>query len=159
MNKLFETTKKAVAISRPYISYQELNLTKTFDIYFSGILRAEAALRMGVLPASYQQLFEINKGIQSLTVTFKGAQRQFEGLEISFVYDKSYQHLTVYDSYDLELASKMVQSIKFENTTSTYSLTGKPEYNYKNQDEKHIIAMAAVRPLLLNIKITKFISI
>ena len=159
MNKLFETTKKAVAISRPYISYQKLNLTKTFDIYFSGILRAETALRMGVLPASYQQLFEINKGVQSLTVTFKGAQRQFEGLEISFVYDKSYQHLTVYDSYDLELASKMVQSIKFENTTSTYSLTGKLEYNYKNQDEKHIIAMAAARRLLLKIKITKFISI
>ena len=159
MNKLFETTKKAVAISRPYISYQKLNLTKTFDIYFSGILRAETALRMGVLPASYQQLFEINKGVQSLTVTFKDAQRQFEGLEISLVYDKSYQHLTVYDSYDLELASKMVQSIKFENTTSTYSLTGKLEYNYKNQDEKHIIAMAAARRLLLKIKITKFISI
>ena len=158
MNKLFETTKKAVAISRPYISYQKLNLTKTFDIYFSGILRAETALRMGVLPASYQQLFEINKGVQSLTVTFKGAQRQFEGLEISLVYDKSYQHLTVYDSYDLELASKMVQSIKFENTTSTYSLTGKLEYNYKNQDEKYIIAMAAARRLLLKIKITKFIS-
>ena len=159
MNKLFETTKKAVAISRPYISYQKLNLTKTFDIYFSGILRAETALRMGVLPASYQQLFGINKGVQSLTVTFKGAQRQFEGLEISLVYDKSYQHLTVYDSYDLELASKMVQSIKFENTTSTYSLTGKLEYNYKNQDEKYIIAMAAARRLLLKIKITKFISI
>ena len=159
MNKLFETTKKAVAISRPYISYQKLNLTKTFNIYFSGILRAETALRMGVLPASYQQLFEINKGVQSLTVTFKGAQRQFEGLEISLVYDKSYQHLTVYDSYDLELASKMVQSIKFENTTSTYSLTGKLEYNYKNQDEKYIIAMAAARRLLLKIKITKFISI
>ena len=33
---------------------------------------------MGVLPAPYQQLFEIDKGTQSLTVTFKGAQRQFE---------------------------------------------------------------------------------
>ena len=33
---------------------------------------------MDILPSPYQQLFEINKGIQSLTVTFKGAQRQSE---------------------------------------------------------------------------------
>ena len=91
---------------------------------------------MGVLPSPYQSMSEINKGMQSLTVTFKGAQRHFEWLEILLVYDKSYQHLTIYDSYDLKLAAKMIQSIKFENTTSTYSLTGKLEYNYKNQDEK-----------------------
>ena len=76
----------------------------------------ETVLRMGVLPAPYQQLFEINKDIQSLTVTFKGAQKQLEWLEISLVYDKSYQHLAIYDSYDLELEAKLVQSIKFENT-------------------------------------------
>ena len=33
----------------------------------------------------------------------------------------------------------MIQSIKFENTTSTYSLTGKLEYNYKNEDEKNTL--------------------
>ena len=124
MNKRFESTKELAAIpsepdaliqfhNRPYIAYQEITLTQNFDIYFSGIIRSETAVRMGVLPAPYQQLFEVNKGIQSLTVRFKGAQRQFEWLEISFVYDKSYQHLTIYDSYDLELAAKMIQSIKF----------------------------------------------
>ena len=142
MNKLFETKKKAATIpdepdvliqfhDRPYTSYQEISLTKTFNVYLSGILRSETTLRMGTLPAPYQQLFEINKGTQSLTVTFKGVQRQFEWLEISLIYDKSYQYLTIYDSYDLELAGKMIQSIKFENTTSTYSLTGKLEYDYK----------------------------
>ena len=71
LNKLFETNVKAAAIptepdaiiniyDRPYISYQELNLTKTADIYLSGILRSETALRQGVLPSPYQQLFEIN---------------------------------------------------------------------------------------------------
>ena len=74
-----------------------------------------------------------------LTVTFKGAQRQFEWLEISLIYDKCYQHLTIYDSYDLELAAKMIQSIKFGNTTSTYSLTGKFEYDYKNHDGKTML--------------------
>ena len=33
----------------------------------------------------------------------------------------------------------MIQSIKFENTTSTYSLTGKLEYDYKNHDEKTML--------------------
>ena len=33
----------------------------------------------------------------------------------------------------------MIQSIKFENTTSTYSLTGKLEYYYKNHDEKTML--------------------
>ena len=33
----------------------------------------------------------------------------------------------------------MIQSIKFANTTSPYSLTGKLEYNYKIEDEKNIL--------------------
>ena len=88
MNKLFETRVKADSIPDepdaliqfhdwPYIAYQEVNLTETFDIYLSGVLRSQTALRMGVLPSPYQQMFEINKGMQSLTGTFKGVQRQF----------------------------------------------------------------------------------
>ena len=42
------------------------------------ILKSEPALRMGVLPAPVQQLFEINVGAQSYTVAFKGAERQFD---------------------------------------------------------------------------------
>ena len=56
MNKLFESNKKVVSIpdnpdaliqiyDRPYISYQEISLTKGADIYFTGILRSETALR------------------------------------------------------------------------------------------------------------------
>ena len=33
----------------------------------------------------------------------------------------------------------MVQSIKFENTSSIYSLTVKLEYKYKNHDEKYLL--------------------
>ena len=77
------------------------------------------------MPSPYQQLFGINKGTQSFTCTFKGAQRQFYWLETSIVYDKSYQYTTIYHSYDLELADKLIQTITFENTSTTYSLTGK----------------------------------
>ena len=64
MNKLFESNKKLAAIhdnpdaliqiyDRTYISYQEINLTKSTDIHFNGILRSETALRQGVLPSPY----------------------------------------------------------------------------------------------------------
>ena len=147
IKRLFESNKKVTSIptepdaliqfhDQPYISYEEINLTKTFDIYLSGILRSESALIMGVLPLPYQQLFEINKGTQSITVTFKGAQRQVQWLEISLIYDKSFQYLTTYDSYDLELATKLIEKIKFQNTTSTYILMGIIEYNQGNYEEK-----------------------
>ena len=121
MNKFFGTRAKADSIpdetgsliqfhDRPYIAYEEINLTQTFDIYLICVLRSETALRIGVLPSPYQQMFEINKGMQSLTVTFKVVQRQLEWLETLLVCDKSYQHLTIYDSYDLELA---VLSLEF----------------------------------------------
>ena len=124
LNKLFESNKKVTTVlenpdafidiyDRPFISYQKINLTKNADLYFTGILRSETALRQGVLPAPNQHEFEIAVDTQSYTCTFKGTQRQFDWLEISVVYDRSYQHTTIYDSYDLELASKVIQSIKF----------------------------------------------
>ena len=116
LNKLFETNVKAAAVptepdaiiniyDRPYISYQELNLTKTADIYLSGISRSETALRQDVLSSPYQKPFETNKGTQRYACTFKGAQKQFDWLEILVVCDKSYQHTTIYDSYDIETNS------------------------------------------------------
>ena len=83
---MFESNKKVTTIpenpdafinicDRSFISCQEINLTKIADLYFSGILTSETALRQGVLPAPYQQLFEIATGTQSFTCTFKGAQR------------------------------------------------------------------------------------
>ena len=150
LNKLFESNKRVTAIpdnpdafiniyDRPFISCQEINLTKNVNLYFTGILRSETALRQGVLPSPYQHLFEIATGAQTFTCTFKGVQRQFDWLEISVVYDKSFQHTTIYDSYNLELASKLIQTIKFENTTTTYSLTGKLLYDFEKDYDKNIL--------------------
>ena len=112
MNKLFESTKKLAAIpdnpdafinvyDRPYISYEEINLTQQASLYGTGILRFETALRQGVLPAPFQQEFEISTVAQNFTCTFKGAQRQIDWLEISIVYDNSYHHSTIYDNYKI----------------------------------------------------------
>ena len=142
LNKLFESNKKVAAIpdnldvfinvyDRPYISYQEINLTQQADLYITGILRSETALRQGVLAAPFQKKFE------DFNCTFKGAQRQFDWLEISIVYDDSNQHSTIYDSYDLEVATKLIKTIKFENTSSTYSLTGKLSYDLEKEEDKY----------------------
>ena len=150
LNKLFETTVKAAHIpsspnaviffyDRPYISYQELNLTQTADIYLMGILRSQKALRQGILPSPYQQLFEISTDTKSFTCTFKGAQRQFDWLKISLVYGTSYQHTTIYDSYDLELEAKLIQNIKLENTSTTYNITGKLFLDLEKDDDKNIL--------------------
>ena len=121
---------------RLYISYQEINLTQGADIYFNGILRSETASRQGVLPSPYQQLFEINTGTQDFTCTFNSAQIQFDWLEISIAYDKSYQHTTIYDSYNLELATKLIKTVKSGNTTITYRSWS---YYLELEDEKHIL--------------------
>ena len=61
------------------------------------------------------------------------------GLEISVVYDKLFQHTAVCDSYDLELASILIKTIKFETTSTTYSLTGKLSYDLEKEDDKNIL--------------------
>ena len=60
-----------------------------------------------------------------LAVHLWGHKDNLTCLKFLIIYDKSYQHTTIYDSYDVELAAKTIQSIKFENTSSTYRLTGK----------------------------------
>ena len=85
----------------------------------------------------YQQSFEINVGTQSLKVNFRGLNKQPEWLEISLVFDKSDQHQTVYDSYNVELAAKYMQLLALENASKTYSLIGQLEHNVSNEDDKH----------------------
>ena len=148
-NKLFETSKKVTAIpdnpdaliqiyDRPYISYQVISLTHGAYIYFTDILRSETDLRQGVSELLYRQVFEVNTGTQDFTCTFKGPQRQLDWLEISIVYDRSYQHTTIYDSYDLELAAEVIKKMKFENTSTTYILTGKLSYDLTREDDKNM---------------------
>ena len=150
LNKLFEDNAKVANIpddpdasiefhDQQYIEYPEFILTSVWETYLKTIQRSEAAIHMGVLPNPFQQTYEINTGSRTQAVNFKGANRQIDWLEISLVYDKSYQHETIYDSYDLELAAQLIQSVKFQNTSKAYSLTGKVEFDIKNNDEKYLL--------------------
>ena len=96
-------------------------------------------MRMGVLPNPFQQTCEINVGSQTQAVNFDGASRQFDWIEMSLVYDNSYKHETVYGSYDLEVAANLIQSVKFQNASKAYTLTGKISYDINNKDEKFLL--------------------
>ena len=150
LNKLFESNKVAAAIpdnpdahinffARPYISYQEISLTQQAGLYQNGILRSRTALRQGVVPAPFQQEFEMAIGTQNFTCLFQGAQRQIDWVEISIVFDKSYHHETIYDSYDVEQATKVIKNVKFDNASTTYSLTGQIEYDLTKEDDRNTL--------------------
>ena len=79
----------------------------------------------------------MNTGTQSLKVNFHGLNKQTEWVEISLVFDKTDQHQTVYDSYDVELVTISVQLIALENASTNNSFTGQLEHNVSNEDDKH----------------------
>ena len=143
MNRLLETNAKAdvpnepdaqiIFHDTPYISYPQITLDDNFLTYFSGILRPRGTLRTGDISSLYQQSFEIDIRTQSVKVIFRGLNKQI--VEISLVFDKSDQHQTVYDSYNVELAAKYVQLLAIKNASTTYSLTGQLEYNVSNEDD------------------------
>ena len=145
MNRLLETNAKAdvpnepdaqiIFHDTPYISYPQITLDDNFLAFSNGILRSRGALRTGVISSPYQQSFEINTGTQSLKINFCDLNKQIEWLEISLAFDKSDQHQTIYDSYDVELAAKYMQLLTLKNASTTYSLTGQLEYNVSNEDD------------------------
>ena len=48
-----------------------------------------------------------------------GANKQFWFISISLVYDESDQHRNVYNSYNVDLASKSIKTILLENTNNS----------------------------------------
>ena len=89
----------------PYIHYEQKKLNDTFNKYVTKGLQSKRVLRTGIKPMPFQKTYEINTGIQSHIVEFKGAKKQFLFIEISQVYDKSEQHNTIYESHNAELAA------------------------------------------------------
>ena len=147
--KLFEDREKRDAIpttdpdvsiefwDRPYVDYQEITLTSVWETYLKDILKDENAVRIGVLPNPFQQTFDVAVGAQTVSVDFQGAAREINWLEISLEHDNPFAHETVYDSYGLELAANLIESVKFVNASKAYSLTGKLSYDINNKDEKY----------------------
>ena len=58
-----------------------------------------------------------------MNIEFLGANRQFDWIELCLVYDKSDKHTTIYDNYNVEMASKAIKLVRLTNFTKIYSLT------------------------------------
>ena len=94
---------------------------------------------MGTQKTPLQKTSEINVGQDSLDIDFLGANRQFDWLEISLVYNKSDKHTTIYDNYNVEIASKKVKSVKLTNFTEIYSLINEKKYDIDNLTQRHLL--------------------
>ena len=94
---------------------------------------------MGVQKTPYQKTYELQAGSQDFTVDFQGANRQFDWIEISLVYDKSDKQLTAYDSYNAECASKFIKSLEFANISDQYSSTNTLKFDIDNDLHKHLL--------------------
>ena len=68
-----------------------------------------------------------------------GSNRQFDWPEILLVPDKSDKHSTIYDSYNRELASQEVKTLKLTNFTEIYSLTNENKYDIDNLTQWHLL--------------------
>ena len=138
MKKLFESKKKVTAID-PFLQYEKVLLDKNFRQYLETIMVSKKILRMGVQKTPIQKTYEISTGSDSININFLGSNRQFDWLEISLVYYKSYKHTTIYDSYNVELAAKYIKSVKLENFKEIYTLASEKNYSIDNLTQKHLL--------------------
>ena len=124
--------------SIPYIQYELVKLNDTFDAYLRKALQSKRVLRTGIKPTPYQKSYEVNVGIQTNIVEFKGVNKQFSLLEISLVYDKSEQHNSVYNSYNAELAAKHISSVQLENLNNKYGEINR-KYDLTEEHDKYLM--------------------
>ena len=94
---------------------------------------------MGAQKTLIQKTYEANIGQDSLDIDFLGANRLFDWIELSLVYDKSDKHTTIHDSYNVEMASKIIKSVKLTNFTEIYSLANEKKYDKDNLTQKHLL--------------------
>ena len=122
----------------PYLQYEQIKLSDTFDKYVSKALRSKRSLRTGIKPTPFKKTFEINTGSQSHIVDFKGANKQFSFIEISLVYDKSKQRQSVYDSYNAELTATAIASVQLEHLNNKYGEINK-KYYLTDEHDRYIM--------------------
>ena len=145
MKRLFESWKvlalgsalptpdvKIIFTMAPYIQYKQILLDKNFRQYLETIMVSKKIIRMGTQKTPLQKTYEINIGQDSIDIDFLGANRRFDWIEISLVYNKSNKHSTIYDSYNHKFAAKRIKSVKLSNFTEIYSLTNEKKCNINN---------------------------
>ena len=134
-----EPDAKIILDSAPYLLYHQFSLEDTYRSYLEGAMVSNQALRTGLKLFLYQKSYEIVAGGQSKTFTFTNAFKQFEFLEISLVFDKSDQHLNIYDSYNAEVAATNIKTIKLQNASNTYSEFNTVKFNLEDEEDRFVL--------------------
>ena len=130
---------KVIFTKAPYIQYEQILLDKNFRQYLETIMVSQKILRMGTQKTPLQKTCGIYVGQDSLDIGFLGSNRQFDWIEISLVYDKSDKRTTIYDSYNVEMASKRIKLVTLTNFTEINSLTNEKKYNINNLTQKRLL--------------------
>ena len=134
-----EPDAKIILDSALYLLYHQFSLEDTYRSYLEGAMVSNQVLRTGLKLFPYQKSYEIVAGGQSKTFTFTNAFKQFEFLEISLVFDKSDQHLNIYDSYNAEVAATNIKSIKLQNASNTYSEFNTVKFDLEDEEDRFVL--------------------
>ena len=135
---------KVILDSAPYLLFHQFSLEDTYRVYFEGAMISNQILRTGLKFSPYQKIYELVTGAQSKTFTFTNAFKQFAFLEFSLVFDKSDQHLNLYDSYNAECAAKSIKYIKLQNASNTYSEFNTIKFNLEDEEDRFVLYNAFV---------------
>ena len=135
---------KIILDSAPCLLFHQFSLEDTYRAYFEGAMISNQVLRTGLKFSPYQKSYELVAGAQSKTFTFTNAFKQFAFLEFSLVFDKSDQHLNIYDSCNAETAVTSIKYIKLQNASNTYSEFNTIKFNLEDEEDCFILYNAFV---------------
>ena len=130
---------KIILDSAPYLLYHQFSLEDTYRSYLEGAMVSNQVLRTGIKLFPYQKSYEIVVGAQSKTFTFTNAFKQFEFSEFLLLFDKSDQHLNIYDSYNAEVAATNIKYIKLQNASNTYSEFNTIKFNLEDEEDRFVL--------------------
>ena len=135
---------KIILDSAPCLLFHQFSLEDTYRAYFEGAMISNQVLRTGLKFSPYQKSYELVVGAQSKTFTFTNAFKQFAFLEFSLVFDKSDQHLNIYDSYNAETAATSIKYIKLQNASNTYSEFNTIKFSPEDEEDRFVLYNAFV---------------
>ena len=62
--------------------------------------------------------------------------KQFAFLEFSLIFDRSDQHLNMFDSYNAEVAATQIKSIKLQNASNIYSRYNDIKFDLEDEEDR-----------------------
>ena len=138
VNVLSRTTDAEIILtSASFIVYEQLKLDDNYRTYLEGVLISEHVFRTGIKPTSYKKSCNLIPGTESKVTDFQVVKKQFSFLSISFVFDSSDQHRSVYDSYNVELAGTKIMTVQAENVSNTYSSFNAAKFDTSEEQDKY----------------------